>query len=106
MAKLLKEFVPGRGYSKADWDEVSDSPEATDEELAQARPFAEVFPDLAASIRRSRGPGKAPKKQVVTLRLDPDVVAAYKAEGDKWQSRINADLRKAKKLGAPAKKAS
>jgi hypothetical protein len=28
----------------------TDAPEATDEELAQARPFREVFPDLAASI--------------------------------------------------------
>ncbi|WEX77972.1 hypothetical protein PYH37_002816 [Sinorhizobium numidicum] len=52
---IQKEFVPGRGYTKADWDEVSDSPEATPEQLAQARPFAEVFPDLAASIKRARG---------------------------------------------------
>lgn|SRR5574337_294803 len=72
----------------------------TDEEIAQARPFAEVFPELAASIRRVRGPGKKPKKEVVTLRLDPDVLAAYRDEGEGWQSRINADLRKAKKLRA------
>lgn len=72
---------------------------ATEAELAKARPFAEAFPDLAASIRR-RGAGKLPKKQVVTLRLDPDVVAAYKTQGAGWQSRINADLRKSKKLPA------
>lgn len=48
------EFHPGRGYSKADWDEVSDSPEATDEELLQAKPFAEVFPELAEAMRRHR----------------------------------------------------
>nr|WP_259665864.1 hypothetical protein [Rhizobium lentis] len=29
-----------------------DNPELTDEELAMARPFREVFPDLAASIDR------------------------------------------------------
>jgi hypothetical protein len=29
-----------------------DAPEATDEELAQAKPFAEVFPDPAESIKR------------------------------------------------------
>jgi uncharacterized protein (DUF4415 family) len=71
---------------------------ATDEELAQARPFAEALPELAATMKRTRGPGKKPKKEVVTLRLDPDVIAAYKQEGEGWQSRINADLRKAKKL--------
>lgn len=47
-------FQPGRGYSKADWDAVSDSPEATDEELAEAKPFSEVFPELAEKMRRSR----------------------------------------------------
>lgn len=36
----------------------------------------------------------------MTLLLDPDVVAAYKSEGEGWQSRINAALRKAKKLPA------
>jgi len=36
---------------------IADEPdewEATDEEMALARPFAEVFPDLAASIRRDQ----------------------------------------------------
>ncbi|MGN6468451.1 MAG: BrnA antitoxin family protein [Rhizobiaceae bacterium] len=69
---------------------------STDEELANARPFAEVFPDLAESIRRSRGrpPAENPKKQV-TLRLDADVVERFRASGRGWQSRINEALRKA-----------
>lgn len=94
--KILKEFEEGRGYTKADWDEVSYNPELTEEDFKEARPFAEVFPDLAASIARSRGRPLAenPKKQV-TLRLDADVVDRYKASGKGWQSRINDDLRKA-----------
>jgi uncharacterized protein (DUF4415 family) len=75
---------------------------STDAELAQARPFAEVFPELAASIRR-RGPGRKPRKQVVTVRLDPDVVAAFKADGPGWQGRVNDALRKAKRLPVRAK---
>lgn len=63
------------------------------------KPFGEVFPEVAASLRR-RGPGKKPKKEVVTLRLDPDVIAAFKSEGEGWQSRINTALRAAKKLPA------
>ena len=94
--KVLKEFEEGRGYSKADWDEVSDNPELTEEDFKQARPFAEVFPELAASIARSRGRPAAdnPKKQV-TLRLDADIVERYRSSGKGWQSRINEDLRKA-----------
>ena len=48
------EFQPGRGYSKIDWDAVSDSPEATDEDQAQAKPFAEVFPELVEKMCRKR----------------------------------------------------
>jgi hypothetical protein len=39
-----------------------DAPEATDEQLLQARSFAEVFPDLADSIKRSRERPKADKR--------------------------------------------
>lgn len=39
----LKEFQPGRGYTKEDWDSV-DSPELTDKELARMRPAREVLP--------------------------------------------------------------
>ena len=41
-----------------------------------------------------RPPSENPKKQV-TLRLDPDVVEKFRATGKGWQSRINAELRKA-----------
>ena len=71
--------------------------EATDEELAQARPFAEVFPDLAASIRRSRGrPKIASPKEAVTLRIDPVALERFKATGDDWRARMAEVLEKAK----------
>lgn len=41
-----------------------------------------------------RPPAENPKKQV-TLRLDPDVIETFRATGKGWQSRINAELRKA-----------
>ena len=76
-----------------------DNPELTDEQIAQARPFREVFPDLAAAIdrelaRRGRPPVENPRRQV-SIRLDPDVLAHYKSTGKGWQSRINDALRKA-----------
>ena len=93
---MTKEFEEGHGYTKEDWDAV-DSPELTDEEVAQARPFAEVFPDLAESIRKARGrPKLETPKQQVSLRLDPEVIEKFKATGKGWQSRINDVLKAAK----------
>lgn len=90
-------FKPGQGFTKQDWDDVQ-SPEMTDEQIAQAWPFAEVFPELAASIRKTRGPNKAPTKRLISLRLSGEVIDKYKAGGDGWQSRIDADLRKLNKI--------
>ena len=64
MAKQ-KTFKPGQGYTKQDWDDVSDNPELTAEDFARAKPFAEVFPELAASIRRGRDPNKTLTKRRV-----------------------------------------
>ena len=91
-----KEFQPGRGYSKADWDAVSDNPEWTEADFKNAKPFAEVFPDLMESLRRSRGRPKleSPKKRI-TLRLDDDVIERFRASGPGWQSRMNEVLKKA-----------
>lgn len=95
--KTIKVFEPGRGYTKADWDAVSDNPEWTAEDLARAKPFAEVFPELAARIPQKRGPQKSPTKKLISLRIDHDVLEAFKATGAGWQARMNEALRKAAK---------
>ena len=84
-----------RPYTEADLTAVSDTPEFTAEDMAKAKPFGEIFPELATSARRARGKQKAPTKQLVSLRLDRVVIDAFKAAGPGWQSRINAALRKA-----------
>jgi uncharacterized protein (DUF4415 family) len=48
-------------------------------------------------IRRGRPKSAAPKK-AVSIRLDPDVIAHFRATGSRWQSRINEALRKAARL--------
>lgn len=73
----------------------ADAPEATDEQLAQARPFMEVFPQLADAARRARGrPPLAEAKQLVSLRLDAEIVRRLRASGPGWQSRVNDALRR------------
>ena len=70
-----------------------DLPEITDAMLASAELRQGDRP-----IRRGRPPSPAPK-EAVKLRLDPDVLAYFRALGPGWQTRINATLRRAAKLG-------
>jgi uncharacterized protein (DUF4415 family) len=74
-----------------------DNPTWTAEDFARARPGAEVLPpDVVAAFGKPRGRPKAVAPKVaVKLRLDPDVVAAFKATGAGWQTRINTSLREA-----------
>ena len=62
-----------------------------------------VLADLAAMrlMKRKpgqRGPGKRPALVSVTLRLEQDTVAAYKASGAGWQGRMRKALREAAKV--------
>jgi uncharacterized protein (DUF4415 family) len=72
-----------------------ENPEWTEEDFARARPASEVVPEVVAAYRRHRGPQKSPTKQLISLRLDPDVIEHFRARGPGWQARINATLRKA-----------
>jgi uncharacterized protein (DUF4415 family) len=73
-----------------------DAPELSDAELAEMRPAGEVLPAefYAMVTKRPRGRPKAAETKVpVTLRLDRDVVEAFKARGPGWQTRMNDELR-------------
>lgn len=74
-----------------------DAPEATDEQLAQAKPFSEAFPALADAMRKNVGgrPKSDNPKVAVSLRLDQEIVARFKASGPGWQTRMNDALRDA-----------
>lgn len=91
-------FKPGRGYSQKDWDDVCDNPEWSEDDFKNAKSFHEVFPDLAEKIEKNRSgrPKKDNPKQAVSIRLDADVLAKFKATGPGWQSRINDILKAAK----------
>lgn len=69
------------------WVDPDDAPEWTDEMFERADLYhGETL------IRRGRPPLESPKQRV-TLRLDEDVVAALRASGRGWQTRVNAVLR-------------
>ena len=69
-----------------------DNPEWTAAMFAKARPAEAVLsPEVLAARPRGR-PAKAAPKVRVAVRLDPDVVAHFRASGPVWQTRINAAL--------------
>lgn len=80
----------------ADWDD-DDIPEWTDEMFDQAefRIGDKIIRPATGTLTRPGRPKSPNPKQQVTLRLDAAVLDAFRATGPGWQSRINAELRKA-----------
>jgi len=79
------------------WVDQDDAPELTDDFFAMATPMIgdkvvtkEEFKKAAA--RMGRPPSKAPK-QSINIRLGADILAAFKATGKGWQTRIDNALR-------------
>jgi uncharacterized protein (DUF4415 family) len=78
------------GGSESTWIDPDDVPELTEEWFARADLY-----EAGKLIRRGGRPKKPAPKEAVSIRLDPDVVAHFRAGGPGWQSRINAALRRA-----------
>jgi uncharacterized protein (DUF4415 family) len=81
-------------------EEYEEAPEWTDAQIAAAD-----LHEGGRLIRRGRPPSPETRKQPVKIRLDPDLVAALRASGPGWQTRLNAALREAV-LGAKPKPGS
>jgi uncharacterized protein (DUF4415 family) len=71
----------------ATWVDPDDAPALTEQFFERAE-----FHDGAALKRRGRPKADA-VKEPVKIRLDADVLAALRATGDGWQTRINDTLR-------------
>lgn len=74
------------------WVDPEDAPELTADHFERAD-----VDEGETLIRRGRGrPVSADPKQLVSLRLDADVIEKIRATGSGWQTRINEALRQAK----------
>nr|WP_298157816.1 BrnA antitoxin family protein [Ferrovum sp.] len=76
----------------------SDARELEAEWFSQAKPASEAFaPETYTALvamKRPRGRPKADETKVFTaIRLDADLLEAFKATGKGWQTRVNAALR-------------
>lgn len=45
------------------------------------------------TLREPRGRNRNPVKEQVAIRLDPEVLAAFRADGPGWQTRMNTALK-------------
>ncbi len=90
-------------------DDDGEVRELTAEDMRLFRPAVEVLPnDLLAGLialkkqRGERGPQKSPTKVPTTIRFDADVLAALKASGKGWQTRVNEAVKDWLKTHSPA----
>lgn len=70
-------------------NEYEEIPELGDEWFAKAEPHEGGKP-----IRRGRPPSSK-RKQLVTLRIDPDIIDAFREGGPGWQTRMEDILKAA-----------
>ena len=76
----------------------ADARELDDEWFANAQPASKVLPpNVYAALlaeKRPRGRPRAEAPKVFTaIRLDADLLEAFKSTGKGWQTRVNAALR-------------
>lgn len=74
------------------WVDPEDAPELTEAFFQEAKLYK------GNKIQARGRPKAATTKKPVKLRLDADVLAALRATGDGWQTRINETLRASLKL--------
>ena len=82
-------------------DDDGEVRELTAEDLKHFKPTAEVLPPSLLKKLGLRGPQKAPTKVPTTIRFDADVLAALKASGKGWQTRVNEAVREWLKSHSP-----
>lgn len=78
--------------TKSTWVDHDDAPELTDAQLPEADIYEGDKFVRRGRVGRPRGSGK---KELVTLRLDRDVLDRFRAGGPGWQTRLNDALRAA-----------
>jgi len=71
----------------------NDNPEWKAEDFDKAVPLSGLPKSLQSKLRRVRGPNRLPTKKQTAIRFDEDVLAALRATGKGWQTRVNDVMR-------------
>ena len=70
-----------------------DAPELDETWFASARPAIEADPEAVKRWRRTHGVKGGRTEDSVTVRIDADIAAYFRASGPGWQTRLNETLR-------------
>ena len=87
------------------WVDPDDAPELTQAWFDQAVPMigervvSRAEMDAAVTQRQRGRPHALVKRPMLSMRVDPDVLAALRASGKGWQTKVNALLRPAVEKG-------
>ena len=73
---------------QSEWTDPDDAPELSKEDFERA----DVY-EGSRLISRGRPP-LANKREQISIRLSPEVIAHFRAQGARWQSSINGELKK------------
>lgn len=102
--------MPKRANSRTDWTRVrretqtdaripydpEDGPYDPNDEGASERWLG------GAIVRRGRGPQKSPTKEMISIRLSPEVLDYFRNTGEGWQRRIDETLKRVVARKKPA----
>lgn len=104
MATSEKRAVGKRGESKTDLAKVrAGTPYVWDGKNEDDRPLTrEEMQAGVEAYRKQRGRPVGSDKESTTIRFDREVLAAFRAAGPGWQTRMNAALRDWLKNHSPA----
>ncbi len=88
-----------RKSSKKPWRDPDDAPD-----LSKGGWFQRADLYLGDKLIRAGRPKGSGSKELISLRIDKEVIAAFKATGPGWQTRINETLQKStRKLSAKSR---
>ena len=72
-----------------------DAWELAEDDFVRMDAVSKTAPHIVERVVRHRGTQKKPTKERITIRLDADIAAHFRATGKGWQTRLNAILRRA-----------
>jgi uncharacterized protein (DUF4415 family) len=89
---ILKTFSPQQIAAAKAAAAPPSAPDGIDWSQAVVSPGGGVAATIGA-LRKARGKNKKPTKEQVAIRIDPEVLAAFRADGPGWQTRMNTALK-------------
>lgn len=88
----LKIFSPEQVAAAKAAAAPTSAPDGIDWKSGVVTPGGGVASTIGA-LRKARGKNRNPTKEQVAIRLDPEVLAAFRADGPGWQTRMNTALK-------------